>query len=51
MILIKPRSGRVVPEIANPDIRELIFNKYRIVYRFSKTTVYIVTIYATMMKH
>lgn len=29
----------------------LVHPKYRIVYRFSETTVYIVTIYATMMKH
>jgi len=26
-----PRIGRTVPEISNPDIRELIFKKYRIV--------------------
>lgn len=28
-----PLSGRVVPELAVPDIREVIFNNYRIVYR------------------
>jgi len=27
--------GRVIPEIANPDIREMIFKKYRIVYRLN----------------
>jgi addiction module RelE/StbE family toxin len=28
-----PLSGRVVPELAIPDIREVIFRNYRIVYR------------------
>jgi toxin ParE1/3/4 len=28
-----PKSGRVVPEFRNEALRELIFNKYRIVYR------------------
>lgn len=32
-----PRIGRIVPEIANPDIRELIFRRYRIVYRLTKS--------------
>jgi addiction module RelE/StbE family toxin len=40
-----PRLGRVVPEIANPDIRELIFNKYRIVYRLSETRMEILTVF------
>lgn len=28
-----PRSGRVVPELKNPLIREIILGNYRIVYR------------------
>ena len=32
----KPRMGRTVPELANPDIRELIFKRYRIVYRLKQ---------------
>lgn len=28
-----PQSGRVVPELANPAIRELIGGAYRLVYR------------------
>jgi len=31
-----PYVGRVVPEIANPEIKELIFHKYRIVYRLNE---------------
>lgn len=29
----------------------LVHPKYRIIYRFTKTTLYIVAIHATMMKH
>jgi toxin ParE1/3/4 len=28
-----PRLGRMVPEIRNEDIREIVFRSYRIVYR------------------
>ncbi len=41
----EPRIGRTVPEISNPDIRELIFNKYRIVYRINKNNVEILTVF------
>ena len=40
-----PRMGRAVPEIANPDIRELIFKKYRIVYRFNENCIEIITVF------
>jgi plasmid stabilization system protein ParE len=40
-----PRKGRTVPEIANPDIRELIFGKYRIVYRLNEDSVEILTFF------
>lgn len=41
----KPRMGRTVPEIANPDIRELMFNNYRIVYRVDEDHVEILTVF------
>lgn len=28
-----PRSGRMVPEFENPELREVIYRAYRIVYR------------------
>jgi hypothetical protein len=28
-----PEQGRIVPEYRNPDLREIIFQPYRIVYR------------------
>jgi len=40
-----PRRGRIVPEIANPDIRELIFKKYRIVYRLKTNRIEILTVF------
>ena len=41
----KPRMGRTVPEIANPDIGELIFKKYRIVYRLNANCIEILTVF------
>jgi addiction module RelE/StbE family toxin len=41
----KPRLGRTVPEIANPVIRELLFKKYRIVYRLNKRYIEILTVF------
>ena len=40
-----PLSGRTVPEISNPDIRELIFRKYRIVYRINWNNIDILTVF------
>ncbi len=40
-----PRAGRIVPEIANPDIRELIFRSYRIVYRLTESTIEILSVF------
>ena len=41
----QPHLGRTVPEIANPNIRELIFKKYRIVYRLKKGSIEILTVF------
>lgn len=41
----KSLRGRTVPEISNPDIRELIFKKYRIVYRIKGSSLYILTVF------
>lgn len=40
-----PRIGRTVPEVSNPDIREVLFKKYRIVYRVNKNNVEILTVF------
>lgn len=31
--------GRIVPELSNPDIRELFINDYRLVYRIEESRV------------
>ena len=41
----QPRLGCTVPEIANPDIREIIFKKYRIAYRLKKNCIEILTVF------
>ena len=41
----KPRIGRTVPELANPDIRELVIKKYRIVYRLKANRIEILTVF------
>jgi len=41
---IFPESGRIVPEYNQKDLRELIFQNYRIVYRIKSDAVEIVTI-------
>jgi len=40
-----PRSGRAVPEIGNPYIRELIYRGYRIVYRLNGDRIEILTVF------
>jgi addiction module RelE/StbE family toxin len=41
---IFPMSGRIVPEYNQKDLREIIFQNYRIVYRIRSDDVEIVTI-------
>ena len=44
-IAFNPHMGRRVPEISNPEIRELIVKKYRIVYRVYKSQIEILTVF------
>ncbi len=39
-----PQIGRKVPEADRDDIRELIFQNYRIIYRIKPEHVYVVTV-------
>jgi plasmid stabilization system protein ParE len=36
-----PRSGRVIPEIGDPQCREIIYGAYRIMYRIEADEVWI----------
>lgn len=40
-----PLSGRIVPEMNNPNIRELIYGNYRIFYKTNLTNVTIIRIH------
>ncbi|MBT8451688.1 MAG: type II toxin-antitoxin system RelE/ParE family toxin [Deltaproteobacteria bacterium] len=40
-----PRSGRTVPELSDPQLREIIESPYRIVYRVRNETVEILTVF------
>ncbi len=40
-----PRMGRMVPEIEDPVLREIIWLKYRIIYRIRLEQIEIVTIF------
>ena len=39
-----PKKGRNVPEAAKENIRELIFNDYRIMYRIEKERILVLTV-------
>jgi toxin ParE1/3/4 len=40
-----PESGRIVPEVQDPSLREVIIGSYRIVYRLIRTEIHIITIH------
>lgn len=40
-----PNSGRTVPEIGCDDVREIIFDGYRIVYQIHQDTITILTVF------
>ncbi len=40
-----PRSGRIVRELRKPDLREVIVNPYRVIYRVEDSLVYVLTIW------
>jgi len=39
-----PESGRIIPEIGNENIREIVYGSYRIMYEIRGETVYITQI-------
>ncbi|MFH1289013.1 MAG: type II toxin-antitoxin system RelE/ParE family toxin [bacterium] len=40
-----PKSGRIVPEFSNKNIREIILGNYRIIYRIKPAVTEILTVY------
>jgi toxin ParE1/3/4 len=49
-LIHNPESGRIVPEISQADIREIIYKNYRIVYRVRKEYVEILTVFEGHMR-
>jgi addiction module RelE/StbE family toxin len=45
LIKSSPYMGRVVPEFNNPELREIIFKSYRIIYKLSGSEISIIRIY------
>lgn len=39
-----PRSGRAVPEVADPKVREVIVGAYRVVYRVAAQRLLVLTV-------
>jgi len=39
-----PKIGRIVPEVGDENIREIIYHNYRVVYKMMKGAIYIVII-------
>jgi len=40
-----PQSGRVVPEVGDDSLREVLYGNYRLVYRLQAESVEVVTVY------
>jgi plasmid stabilization system protein ParE len=40
-----PQSGRVVPEVADESLREVLYGNYRLVYRLHAESVQVITVY------
>ena len=40
-----PQSGRIVPELNDPIVREIILGNYRLVYRFKSKLIEMLTVY------
>lgn len=40
-----PRLGRMVPEVSRPEIRAIVFRRYRIVYRIDSGRLTVLTVF------
>jgi toxin ParE1/3/4 len=44
-----PKSGRVVPELGNDNIREIVSNRYRVIYEINGDDIFILTIHPCLL--
>ena len=49
-VAVFPSSGRAVPEIGRDDIREIIFEDYRIVYQIRDDRIIVLTVFEGHMR-
>ncbi len=42
---IVPRAGRVVPELEDPDVREVFVRTYRLIYRIEPARILVLTVF------
>lgn len=42
---LHPRSGRIVTEIGNPDIREYFYGRYRVMYRITGAEIEVLSVF------
>jgi len=45
-----PNSGRIVPELQRPEVRELVRGGYRIVYRVESKRILVLTVFEGHMR-
>jgi toxin ParE1/3/4 len=45
LLMTSPQMGRVVPELHDPEVREILVGAYRVVYRYRRDTIELVTIF------
>jgi addiction module RelE/StbE family toxin len=46
---VLPRAGRVVPEVGDPDVREVPIHSWRLIYQVRGTEVFVLAIVQRMM--
>jgi toxin ParE1/3/4 len=39
-----PESGRVLPELGRPDVREITYRNHRVIYRIAEQSILILTV-------
>lgn len=44
-LIVFPQSGRIVPELADSQFREIVQGSYRIVYRLIREEVHVLTVH------
>ena len=46
-----PRSGRVIPELQNPDLREILVDGYRVMYQLDGTNVNVFAVHESRRQY